>query len=282
MAQMLKDLVRFVDALRHVLGFILFGPRTVGWVARTQIAFRVLFARLRNRGRCSSTCGEQLLLVAAILKIPHERQGCIAEFGCYKGLSTVALSIAARYAKRKLLVFDSFQGLPEPTEIVHQVATGKALVYRKGDYVGSLEEVRSTVARYGEINQVEFVPGFFSETLPLRPVEEKYALIFEDADLADSVRDVLAYAWPRLQEECFFFSHEALDLEAAKVFFDEEFWLKRLGCRAPGLVGVGLGLPIDVGWWGISGLGSVFGSSMAGIIKRSHLSQAVPDGTPRF
>ena len=268
MTEMIKDLIRLADAFRHAVVFTLFGRREVNCLARGTIACRIAYARIVNRGRSASSFGEQMLLAGAILRIPRELPGIIAEFGCYKGLSTVALSIAARYAGRRVVVFDSFQGLPEPAETVHQVVTGKVVEYEKGAFAGTLEEVRSVVARYGEIDRVEFVKGFFCDTLPARPAEEKYVLIFEDADLVESVRDVLKHAWPRLQPEGYYFSHEALDLEVAKLFFNDDYWLKVHGCKAPGLAGVGFGLPVDVGRWGVSGIKGVFGSCLAGVIKR--------------
>jgi hypothetical protein len=79
---------------------------------------------------------------------------------------------------------------------------------------------------------------------------------------------VLKHAWPRLQPEGYYFSHEALDLEVAKLFFNDDYWLKVHGCKAPGLAGVGFGLPVDVGRWGVSGIKGVFGSCLAGVIKR--------------
>jgi O-methyltransferase len=261
-------LIRTADVCRQILAFTIFGPRKVGCLARIRIIWRILYARNRNPNRIAASFGEQLVLVRSILEIPSEKPGAVAEFGCYKGLSTVVISIAARYAARRLIVFDSFQGLPEPMETVHQVASGKVIEYKKGSYAGTLEEVRSVVAQYGEIDQVEFVQGFFCHSLPSRPADERYALIFEDADLVESVRDVLKHAWPRLQNECLFFSHEALDLEVTKLFFNDAFWLEVHGCKAPGLAGVGMGLPIDAGKWGASGIRGIFGSCLAGIIKR--------------
>ena len=131
-------LSRILRIVRLTSGFLLKGSKAVDWRDRLWISFRVLWARLRNRGRSATTYGEQLVLIDAILEIPRTNEGVIAEFGCYKGLSTVALSIAARYSKRRLLVFDSFEGLPEPKNEMRHIADGTKVVYRKGDCVGSL------------------------------------------------------------------------------------------------------------------------------------------------
>ena len=247
--------------------FVLFGPRRVGTWERSVILYRLVKARIANRGRSASSFGEQLVIVEAILRIPQEKAGAIAEFGCYKGISTVVISIAAKSVDRRVIVFDSFEGLPEPEGTVHHIVGGSKLAYQKGAYTGTLEEVRSVVTKDGEVGQVEFVRGFFSDTLPRRPAGEKYALIFEDADLVQSVRDILEHAWPRLQEGCVFFCHEALDLEVAKLFYDDAYWLRTHGQKSPGLAGVGMGLPLNWGKFGAESVSARLGSSLAAIIK---------------
>ncbi|MEI9959646.1 MAG: TylF/MycF/NovP-related O-methyltransferase [Limisphaerales bacterium] len=82
-----------------------------------------------------------------ILDIPRDVPGAIAEFGCYKGLSSVALSIAAHHTGRKLLIFDSFEGLPESDETIGHIADEHTVTYKKGDYAGSLDEVRSVIEK---------------------------------------------------------------------------------------------------------------------------------------
>jgi O-methyltransferase len=42
--------------------------------------------------------------------------GVVVEPGCYKGSSTAKFSLIARKAGRDLVVFDSFQGIPDNAE----------------------------------------------------------------------------------------------------------------------------------------------------------------------
>ena len=72
-------------------------------------------------------------------------------------------------------------------------------------------------------------------------------LVFEDADLVSSVKTVLKFAWPRLRSEGLFFCHEARDLEVVQLFYDDGFWKETMDTKAPGLVGAGFGLPLDLG-----------------------------------
>lgn len=268
MKALASKIVEQVVKLLQMISFICFGPKSIGFGDRWRIARRIAAARRENPGRSATTLGEQLYLVRTILNMPADRAGAIAEFGCFKGLSTVAISIAARYAGRRVLVFDSFEGLPADAETVHQVVSGTVVNYKKGDYAGTLDEVKAVVTRHGEIGQVEFVRGYFCDTLPRRPADERYALIFEDADLISSVRDILQHAWPRLAAGGVFFCHEALDLEVAKLFFDEAYWQKLHRQSAPGLAGVGMGLPIDWGRWGNREIFGRCGSCLAATFKR--------------
>jgi hypothetical protein len=111
--------------------------------------------------------------------------------------------------------------------------------------------VRENVANYGAVDVCEFVPGFFSDSLPLRPQHERFALIFEDADLPSSVKDVIRHTWRKLEPDCQFFTHEARDREVVRIFFDQQWWREELEEEPPGLVGSGIGLPLS--WCG-SGL----------------------------
>jgi O-methyltransferase len=167
----------------------------------------------------------------------------VAEFGCFKGMSTASLSLACALTGRRLVVFDSFQGLPAASERIFNF-DGNEISYKAGAYAGTLDEVRANVARFGDPSVCEFVPGFFADTLPQRREDERFVVIFEDADLPSSVRDVLRYAWPKLQNGCRFFSHEAPDREVVQLFFDRGWWRDHLDEDAPGIVGSGAGLPL--------------------------------------
>jgi hypothetical protein len=153
---------------------------------------------------------------------------------------------------RKLIVFDSFSGLPEPANgesMVYNLRRLRFVKYSKGDYCGRLEEVQENVARYGRLDVCEFVQGYFQDTLPNR--NERYVLVFEDADLPSSVATALQYVWPRLHEGCKFFTQEAQDFEVVALFFDKEWWSRHLGSSPPGLVGAGIGLPLSMDGSGI-------------------------------
>jgi hypothetical protein len=207
----------------------------------------LLRAALRNASQSGSesTFAEQLTLVGGILNIPEELQGVVAEFGCYKGAATATLSLACAATGRKLVVLDSFEGLPEPTEQVTSIATGTPIPYKAGDLCGTLDEVKKRVARFGSIDVCEFVQGFFEQTLAARDASERFVLIFEDADLPQSVRSVLTHCWPKLQDGCHYYCHEARDKQVVDLFYETALWQEELRSEMPGFCGSGCGLPLN-------------------------------------
>ena len=111
---------------------------------------------------------EMLAVIRTILSLPPESNGVIVEAGCFKGSSTAKFSLAADIVGRNLVVFDSFEGLPENDEPHDKTIYGgtRKIDFSKGSFCGSLEEVKSNVARFGKIDRCKFVKGWFEDTMP--------------------------------------------------------------------------------------------------------------------
>lgn len=206
---------------------------------------RLLFHALRNRFRVPSATGltEQMAIANAILRAPA---GCVVECGTYLGGSAVNLSYACEMTRREFFVFDSFEGLPEPSPGDEQhcvLQSSEIHRYSKGAWKGTLETVHGNIARYGRSNVTSLVKGYFEETLPAfnKPV----AVAFCDVDLRASLETCIRYLWPSLVDGGYFFTHEADHLLIAKLLHDDCWWQKNLGCPAPGLIGAGNGLGLS-------------------------------------
>ena len=189
---------------------------------------------------------EHLVMATNILKIPKSIEGCVVECGSYKGASTANLSLVCAFCNRRLEVFDSFEGLPEP--LGHDKAhiclsTKEVHTYTKGAWSGSLEEVRRNITDYGEIKVCNFNVGYFERTL--QGFGKKCVFVFADVDLRSSLECCVNHLWPVLQDGCSFYVHEAHHMEIASLFFDREWWRKNCDSNPPGLVGAGNGLGLD-------------------------------------
>lgn len=209
-----------------------------------------------------------VILARELLGLPPGAEGDVIECGAYKGASSASLSLACALVKRRLWVCDSFAGLPaaEP-EITRNYSHLKVYGhYAEGMYSGSLAEVRANVEKYGDIAQCELVPGLFSESL--RKIPAKFVFAFLDVDLTSSMKDCIMHIWPRLADEGLVYTDDSCDMEVVRVWFDDQWWQKELGERAPGYVGTGCGLPV-----------SVNGSSLGYVQKISNVQKSYARGS---
>ena len=206
---------------------------------------RLLAMMIRNNVRVPSASNfiGHVLMAAEILNVPPDSPGVIVECGCYKGGSTVNLSLVAATCGRRLHVFDSFEGLPEPDagDTGHVVMAERLVrTYEPGAYAGTLDEVRNNVQRFGALALCTFHQGLFSDTLPT--FDEPVVFAYLDVDLATSEKTCLRHLWPQLVPGAFVFTDEAHHLEIAELFFDRRWWNDELHTPPPGLVGAGSGL----------------------------------------
>ena len=164
---------------------IVFGAKpTADWWKRAGL-IRKIYA-VSEQIDCRHEQTEILAFVKEILSLPAGRPGCIVEAGCFLGGSTAKFSLAAQFTGRELVVFDSFEGLPPNEEQHHVDIRGNPIEFTAGKYRGTLNQVRSNIARCGAVDVCRFVKGWFEESLP--PFDEPIAALYLDVDLASSTQ----------------------------------------------------------------------------------------------
>ena len=188
---------------------------------------------------CPHSNTEMLLFARAVFFLPQAIDGVLVEAGAYKGGSTAKLSLIAQIVGRKLIVFDSFQGLPANKEVQsyteeimsHQSFKDNLFVFPEGKYKGTLLEVKKNIKKYGAIDACSFKKGWFEDTMP--KFHEKIAAMFLDVDLASSTRTCLKYLYPLLQTGGILMSHDGHLTLAAQVYKDRNFWKNEVGVNKP-------------------------------------------------
>jgi O-methyltransferase len=209
----------------------------------TKLKLVYVMAGNRKRVTTGSHFLEHLLMASEILKVPKSVPGCVVECGSYKGGSATNLSLVCDLTGRKLEIFDSFAGLPAPEQSDKEhVLVGLQTIhtYEEGAWCGTLPEVRQNITAHGRISVCNFNPGFFDQSLP--SFKQPCVLVFADVDLRSSLETCIEYLWPRLQNSCCFFTHEAPHLEISALFYDYPWWQAHLNSSAPGLLGAGMGV----------------------------------------
>jgi len=119
--------------------------------------------------------------------------GDLLEAGVWRGGATIFMRGILRafgITDRKVYVADSFEGVPAPDAHRYPADEGITLHLWPGLAV-SVDEVRANFARFGLLDdQVEFVEGWFKDTLPaLR--DHRWAVVRLDGDLYESTYDAL-------------------------------------------------------------------------------------------
>lgn len=178
-----------------------------------------------------------LAMTAKLLEIPPSVEGDVVECGCFVGGSTVNLSLACGIAGRRLIVYDSFEGMPPPS-----TGDRHALPDAEGKFRAELEDVKENVRRHGEIDRCTFVKGWFRDTLPAH--DSPIVLCLLDVDHQASLRDCVLNLWPHLTQTGYVFVDEYVYVDYCALFFSERFWREHFDTVPPGLVGAGSGISL--------------------------------------
>ena len=176
----------------------LYGPQedeAARWAARQigretpQFALTMVGRRrLDNVHHCVTTALEN--------GIPGDLMECGV---CRGGVAILMRAILHAYgiSDRNVWVADSFQGVPAPKADLYPADAGHVLHERK-DLAVSMAEVRKNFARFDLLDeQVKFIAGFFTDSLPQAPVGQ-LAVLRLDGDLYESTYVCLVNLYDRV------------------------------------------------------------------------------------
>lgn len=122
----------------------------------------------------------------------RELEGDIAECGSYTGLT--AYFIASDTAPEvKIFLFDSFEGLSEPT-VNDKVSSLDVHSWKKGDMAASEKELRDNLSIF---NNIYIMKGWIPERFP-EVESHKFRLVHIDVDLYEPTLKSLEFFYPRL------------------------------------------------------------------------------------
>jgi len=168
--------------------------------------------------------------------------GDIVELGVWRGglscfMAMSQLTRGGDAPSRRMWLFDTFEGMPEPTvadgasarRIWRRVTNGTQLRApgtvreRKWAY-GPLEEVQHTIARSGySPERVSYVKGKVEETLPAATLPTSIALLRLDTDFYTSTKIELDRLWPLLSPGGWMYVDDYGAFQGARRAVDE--WL---------------------------------------------------------
>jgi len=191
----------------------------------------------KHRMQTGTSFKVHLVMALKLLETPPDVDGVVIECGTWKGGTAANLSLVCKIVGRKLLIYDSFEGLPPGDP-----ADREAKFYSKGDFCGTLDEVRSNITKYGDIGSCAFVKGWFSDTLP--SLSSPVVLAFLDVDLEASLDSCVRAVWTNLTDQGYVFIDESVSTNYCALFYSEKYWRMRFDRTPPGLIGAGSGLAL--------------------------------------
>ena len=205
------------------------------WRRKIALAWRMIATT--RAVQTATSYKAHLAMAVKLLETPPDVEGVVVECGCFAGGSTANLSLVCRIVGRKLIVYDSFEGLPEGKPGDRYAEEGWP-----GFLAQDLEVVRENVQRHGAIEVCEFRKGWFEATLPAHT--EPVILTFLDVDYQASLDDCVRNLWPHLTDRGFMFIDEYVRIDYCALFFSERWWQEAFGVSPPGLVGSGTGIGV--------------------------------------
>lgn len=173
------------------------------------------------------------LLGAVDHVVKHGIAGDIVECGVWRGgsMMAVALALMARGdTSRHLYLYDTFEGMSEPTEADKALSgeSAQAQLERtdRGHAlwaVAGLEDVQATLASTGyPAERIHYVRGKVEDTIP-GTLPERIALLRLDTDWYESTRHELNHLYPRLSRHGVLIVDDYGHWQGARQAVDEYF-----------------------------------------------------------
>lgn len=133
-------------------------------------------------------------IILELAKSTPALDGDFAEFGCYRGDTSIELQkLLQSQPEKRLWLYDSFAGLPEKSP-EDQSSAGDA--FKKGELFVTKREV---IEKFKRRNlRLPIIKKAFFEDLNESDLPEKIAFAFLDGDLYQSIKTSLKLASPRM------------------------------------------------------------------------------------
>jgi O-methyltransferase len=171
-------------------------------------------------------------------------RGNIAECGVWRGGSMMAVARALLShgdSSRHLYLYDTFEGMPEPTEHDKSLNGESAKSLLDRDPVGtgiwclaSIEDVRANILSTGYPEEkVHFIKGKVEETLP-SILPDQLALLRLDTDWYESTKHELIHLFPLLDSRGLLIIDDYGHWQGARKATDEYFSEHKLNLYLPG------------------------------------------------
>jgi len=206
----MKLLRRMVDSTMHPLGLHLTRfpiPRGAGLEVLRQLegCYRDLFFpeipdrenRTELMAQLIGTSPAEAMYVLGSLFRSLSYPGDICEFGIAQGATSAFLANEIRESSKQLWLFDSFEGLPKPTEkdkLINDIFNLGSIKAYAGQMACDVSMVKDRLSAIAfPLSRVQIVPGFIEQTIHLTELPKAVCFAYVDFDFYEPILIALQY-----------------------------------------------------------------------------------------
>lgn len=153
---------------------------------------------------CDLTRISKILAAYELYKMVIDLPGHIVECGVFKGASlsrfAIFRSLFGNIYSKKIIAFDVFSSFPR-TQFQSDIRAREQFIAEAGEQSISVEQMRQVLDRRGLGQNVEFVPGDITQTVPEyvnNNPELKISLLNLDTDIYEPAVTILEHLFPRI------------------------------------------------------------------------------------
>jgi O-methyltransferase len=143
-----------------------------------------------------TSLGEGFYILNALTETIGVSGDC-CEFGVAEGATSALIASAIRNSNKKLWLFDSFEGLPKPTEkdqLKNDIFNLGTMDAYAGTMSTPIEFVKSKLKTINfPFDRTMIVPGFIEETINQTPLPTKVSFAYIDFDFHEPIKIALEF-----------------------------------------------------------------------------------------
>lgn len=167
---------------------------------------------------------KETAVLLELLNSTADVPGDVVELGCYKGDTSLEFEriLEKSQPKKRLWLYDSFEGLPAKTKEDNSVAGDN---FKAGELLVTKREVVMRFKKAG-LKVPHIRKNFFENLDPEQDLPEQISFAFLDGDLYGSIKTSLELVWDKLDKNAIVVVHDYNNPELPGVSKALEEWSK--------------------------------------------------------
>lgn len=153
--------------------------------------------RVELLSKLMGTGTSQALYLLDRLHASMESDGDICEFGVCQGATSALIGNEIKDGVKKLWLFDSFEGLPQPSKedvLINDIFNLGSMDSYEGEMCCDQEEVRERLAEIAfPVERTVITPGFIEDVIVSKPMPEAVSFAYVDFDFYTPIKTTLKF-----------------------------------------------------------------------------------------